>query len=150
MAKKKRGASQYTPTITRPGPLKRKRSFAVPLLWLGAAGLIGYPIVRDLTAEPVQRGGYADRYSCECDYSDRCTYENGRWYGPWYPQKAQDPRDEQAGNRCRRHGGYHGGYYGGYGNAAGSRSDADYRAPTVEQGYRGGFGRTGAAHSVRS
>lgn len=143
---KKRSSSQATPTITRPGPLKRKRSYEVPLLWLGAAALIGYPIVRDLTAEPVQRGGYADRYSCECDYSDRCVYENGRWYGPWYPDKAQDPRDAQAGNRCR----HHRGYYGGYGTASGYRSDGEYRAPTMERGYRGGFGSTGTARSVRS
>lgn len=146
---KKRKSSQYTPTITRAPEFKRKRSYTVPLLWLGAATLIGYPIVRDITAEPMQRGGYADRYSCECDYHDRCSYENGRWYGPWYPETAQDPRDAQANSRCRHSRVYYGSY-GGYGATAGNRSDAEYRAPTTERGYRGGFGLTGNTRSVRA
>ncbi|RDZ26129.1 hypothetical protein [Lysobacter silvisoli] len=145
MTKQKKSGLGASPTITRPGKPKRKRSLEVPLLWLGAAALIGYPFVRDATAEKMVRGGYADRYSCECDYRDRCTYEDGRWVGPWYPQNAQDPRDADSGNRCRSS--YRSTYYGGGRYYSG---DPEYRAPTQQRGYRGGFGGTGATRSARS
>jgi hypothetical protein len=121
---------------------KRKRSYEVPLLWLGAAAFIGFPMLRDATSDPMRRNRYMDRYSCECDYdSSRCNYDGGSWVGPWYADRASDRKPDDPGHgQCRSGGGGRYGYYGG-----GGGGNSEYRPPTgVEKGYRGGFG--GTAH----
>lgn len=138
--------------VFQPPERPRKRSLTVPLLWLGAAALIGYPVVRDLTADRMLRNRYSDVYSCQCDYGNLCVQQDGQWYGPWYARDAKDrqPGDPGSG-QCRSgtsRGGHGGGYYGryGYGNAL-----STYRPPAaVETGYRGGFGSTGRSFSVRA
>lgn len=123
-----------------------KPSFEIPWLALGAAALIGFPLLRDATSDSMRRNHYADRGSCECDYADRCTRDlaTGSWDGPWYADDAADRKADDPGEgACRRPGGYGnsgGGYYS-YGRAGAG----GYRGPvSIEHGYRGGFG--GTAH----
>lgn len=123
---------------------ERKRSLEVPLLWLGVAAFVGYPMLRDATSDKMQRNRYgSDQWSCECDYgAGRCNFEKGNWVGPWYAREVTDRKSDDPGRgACReRHAG--GGYYhGGYAGAG--ASDDGYRSPrSVEAGYRGGFGGT--------
>lgn len=130
-------------------PPRRKRSFEIPWLTIGAVALIGVPIAMEAARDPMQRNRYPERSSCQCDYGNRCErdFESGSWVGPWYASNAEDRKADDPGEgACRRL--YHGGgyYYGGSGTGAGS-----YRGPTgIEQGYRGGFGGTGRVHSARS
>lgn len=140
---------KYAGVIQRASDAPRRRSFEVPLLWLGAAAFIGFPILRDATADSMQRNRYgSDRASCECDYGvDRCTYTDGGWVGPWYADRASDRRGDDPGTgRCWQ-GRTGGGYYAG-----GLRpADDAYRAPIgVERGYRGGFGGTGRVRAAGS
>lgn len=132
---------------TKLGGGNRKRSYEVPLLWLGAAALIGFPLLRDATSDQMRRNRYADRYSCECDYgSGRCNfdYERRVWLGPWYARdasarKADDPGQGQCRATYRYSGG--GGYGGGNYSGARTAESGDYRPPNgVDSGYRGGFG----------
>lgn len=128
--------------IQRASEPTRKRSLEVPLLWLAGAAFIGFPILRDATADDMLRNRYSDSQSCECDYGARCTYEGGRWYGPWYARDADDRTwdDPGPGGQCRVGSGGHGGSYYAY---RGGSYDG-YRARTgIERGYRGGFGASG-------
>lgn len=132
------GKHRRPPYIRKAEPAKRKRSYEVPLLWLGAAAFIGFPMLRDATSDPMRRNRYADRYSCECDYdSSRCEYNEGSWTGPWYADRAGDRKSGDPGQgQCRSGGVARYGYYGG---------GSEYHPPIgVEKGYRGGFG--GTAH----
>jgi hypothetical protein len=141
--------NHYPGVVQRAPESRRKRSYEVPLLWLGAAAFIGFPILRDATADPMQRNRYGnDRYSCECDYgADRCSYTDRGWVGPWYAERAADRGAEDPGTgRCwqPRPGGS---YYAGTGRPV---HDA-YRPPSgVERGYRGGFGGTGRIRAAGS
>lgn len=145
MAKRRRSAS---PIIQKVSESRRGRE--IPWLTIGAVALIGLPILRDVTADPMRRNRYVDRASCECDYGNRCErdYANGGWTGPWYARDVSDRRvDDPGEGECRRHYGTRYGYsgYGGYGR------DTGYRPPTsVESGYRGGFGATGRVRAAGS
>ena len=137
-----------SPAITRASAVPRKRSLEVPLLWLGAAAFIGFPLLRDATSEPMQRNRYADRQSCECDYGPRCNLEGNAWLGPWYARNLGDRKaDDPGAGECPSHTGGHGGYYGGYAQ----RSPDGYRPPVaIERGHRGGFGGTGRVRAAGS
>jgi hypothetical protein len=132
---------------TQPG---RKRSFQVPLLWIGAAALIGFPILRDATADPMQRAVYWDRESCECDYgAGRCSLQDARWVGPWYARKDADRKADDPGvsGQCVTSGRAGHYFYG----SAGYTGASGYRGPrAVENGHRGGFGGTGRVRSAAS
>ena len=136
MAKRKRQASRLPLPLQHMPP--RKRSYEVQLWALGAAALIGFPLLRDATSDPMQRNVYANRSNCECEYATGCAItENGRWVGPWYAinsdqRKADDPGEGgTCGGQSRNgSGGYHS--YRGDGQTE-SRVG-------VEKGYRGGFG----------
>ena len=112
-------------------------TLGVPLFCLGAAAFIGYGLMQEATAEKFVRDGYVDRYSCECDYRDACVYEKGRWYGPWSAENVQATRPTYLDDRCPSE--HHTGSGGSYVYRPG------YRAPQVQNGYRGGFGSTGDA-----
>lgn len=135
--------------IQRAEGRERKRSFEVPLLWLGAAAFVGYPMLRDATSDSMLRNRYGnDRYSCECDYGeDRCSYTPDGWVGPWYARDGGDRRKDDPGSgACYAGRSGYGGYYAGTG-----RVPPDYRAPSgVERGYRGGFGGTGRVRAAGS
>lgn len=123
--------------------MSQRRSLEVPLLILGAAVFIGYPLLRDVGSEPMLRKRYTDPRSCQCDYPRGCTYENGAWAGPWYARWARDRRpDDPGAGVCHRR------EARGRIGAAGSADD--YRQPTIETGHRGGFGGTGAVRSSGS
>lgn len=138
--------------VIREAPGERKRSLEVPLLWLGVAAFVGYPMLRDATSDKMQRNRYgSDQWSCECDYgAGRCNFDNGNWVGPWYASNAKDRKSDDPGRgACReRHEGgsyYHGGFAGANG------ADNAYRGPgSVEAGYRGGFGGTGRVRAAGS
>jgi hypothetical protein len=140
--------SKRRPKPARPAqrtpPYKPKRSLEGPLWVIGAAVLIGYPLVRDATADKMLRNTYANSSSCHCAYSvAQCNVDGTRWLGPWYARDAEDRQadDPGPGKDCQRRG-YHGGssaYYGGSG-----RSDDGIGPRTgVETGHRGGFGGSG-------
>ena len=139
----KRHAKPPAPAQRSP-PYKPKRSIEGPLWVIGAAVLIGYPLLRDATADKMLRNTYSNAASCECAYSAaQCSYAGGPWVGPWYARDAEDRRadDPGAGNDCQRGGrsGGSGGYYGGSG-----RSDDGVGPRTgIETGHRGGFGGSG-------
>ncbi|RZA18531.1 MAG: hypothetical protein EOP93_10985 [Lysobacteraceae bacterium] len=116
----------------------------VPWLWLGAAALIGFPMLRDASSDRMLRNRYADEASCRCDYAERCGADmtqpaNSRqWVGPWYAGSAGDRAADDAGAGACRSGGGHGGV-GGY-----AYRQEGYREPvSIERGYRGGFGGSG-------
>ena len=136
---------------TRPNHMQQERRRSTePPLWTHAwpfglaAVLIGFPIVRDATADKMQRKVFANQASCECAYTVvQCTRRSdGRWVGPWYATRAEDrlADDPGEGRRCETGGrvyGSGGGYYGGAYNS-------DVRPATgLEAGHRGGFGGTG-------
>jgi hypothetical protein len=130
------------PPAPRLAPYKPKRSIEGPLWVIGAAVLIGYPLVRDATADKMLRNHYANAASCHCAYSPaQCSADGTRWVGPWYARDAEDRHadDPGAGNSCPRSSGGSGGYYYGSG-----RSDDGVGPRTgVETGHRGGFGGSG-------
>jgi hypothetical protein len=122
-------------------PYKPKRSIEGPLWVMGAAVLIGYPLLRDATADKMLRNTYSNLASCQCAYSvAQCSVDGSRWLGPWYARDAEDrlADDPGAGKDCRGSGGasrYYGGSYG---------SDDGVRPRTgTEVGHRGGFGGSG-------
>ena len=124
-----------------PTPPPAKRSLEGPLWAIGATVLIGYFVIRDATAERVQRNTYGSMEGCACAYSHhQCRYDNGRVVGPWYALDPSDrrPDDPGAGQRCGSSGGARG-YIGSYDAKTG-----------VERGYRGGFGSTGGVRSASS
>jgi len=132
---------------------ERRRSLEVPLLWLGVAAFIGYPVLRDSTSDRMQRNRYgSDQFSCECDYgAGACRYQGGTWVGPWY---AVDAADRKAGDpgrgACRTGSGGHAGHGYTYSGASSVQQQA-YRGPNgVEAGYRGGFGGTGRVRAAGS
>jgi hypothetical protein len=126
----------------------RKRSFEVPLLWIGFAVFAGFPILRDATSDPMMRNRYGnDLRSCECDYGrDRCERQQGGWVGPWYARDSVDARaDDPGGGACRSRGSR------AYAYSGRSSGDDTYRGPqSVESGYRGGFGGTGRVRAAGS
>jgi hypothetical protein len=144
---KKSRSKRARPHWIDSSPPPRRRSLVEPLMWVGAAALIGFPILRDATADTMVRNEYHDAASCECDYSGAQCAWNGntrRFVGPWYaPIGTKPAADDPGGGQCRtRHAS---GYYGSGGGAA------DYRGPTsVEAGYRGGFGGTGRVRAAGS
>ena len=126
----------------------RRRSYEVPLLWIGVAAFVGFPMLRDATSDRMLRNRYgSDLYSCECDYGrDRCSYRDGHWVGPWYARDAQDRRPDDPGAGACRSGGGHVGYA-----YSGRRGNDPYQPPSsVERGYRGGFGGTGRVRAAGS
>lgn len=131
----------------------RRRSLEVPLLWLGVAAFIGYPLLRDATSDKMQRNRYgSDQFSCECDYgAGACEYQGGTWVGPWYAVDAADRKADDPGRgTCRERGtGSSGRGYAYSGNS--SVQQEAYRGPNgVESGYRGGFGGTGRVRAAGS
>ena len=129
------------PAAPKMKPYKPKRSLEGPLWVIGAAVLIGYPFVRDATADKMLRNTYSSAESCRCEYSRaQCDVDGGRWVGPWYARDAEDRHmdDPGPGKDCRtgRSGGS-GGYYGSYGNSG------DGQRTGIETGHRGGFGGSG-------
>lgn len=147
--RKNRKSRSLGSVIQRASEPRRKRSLEVPLLWLGAAAFIGFPILRDATADQMQRNRYGnDRSSCECDYgADRCSYVETDWVGPWYASEEANRRADDPGvGACWRRG--HGaGYYAG----ARRPGEDTYRGPSgIERGYRGGFGGTGRVRAAGS
>lgn len=138
MAKKKASIPKYKAPA-------RKRSLEVPLLWIGAVAFIGFPLLRDATADPMSRNRYTDRASCECDYGgNHCSWDNAtsRWVGPWYARRESDRQAGDPGwGACRTRGPAMAGYLGG----------SRYVPPqSVESGYRGGFGGTGRVRAAGS
>lgn len=130
----------------------RKRSWDVPWMWVGAAVLIGFPMLRDATADRMLRNRYANQYSCECDYGpQRCSPVGGQWVGPWYARdlakRATD--DPGLGGTCPSRGAT-GGYGGTYRYGSGPAPDGYEPPRSVEQGYRGGFGGTGRVRAAGS
>jgi hypothetical protein len=125
--------------------MARRRSIEIALLTIGAGVFVGYPLVRDMTSEPVQRNRYVDRRSCECDYPAGCSYVDRAWVGPWYTRAEDRNRATPASGACRAN--YLAGRYASGREGAGNDS---YRAPTIEQGRRGGFGSTGRVRSAGS
>jgi hypothetical protein len=138
----------YTDLLLPDDDTGRRRSYEVPLLWIGVAAFVGLPMLRDATSDRMLRNRYGnDSYSCECDYGrDRCSYRDGQWVGPWYARDAQDRQPDDPGAGSCRSGGGHGGYA-----YSGQRGTDPYRSPTsVERGYRGGFGGTGRVRAAGS
>jgi hypothetical protein len=135
-----RNSPRRTPyRATTPPPAKR--SLEGPLWAVGATVLIGYFVLRDVTADRVQRNTYGSMDACACAYSQhQCRYDNGRIVGPWYALDPSErrPDDPGAGRYCgsTRGGGT---YLGAYDSRTG-----------VEKGYRGGFGSTGGIRSASS
>jgi hypothetical protein len=126
----------------RTPPYKPKRSLEGPLWVIGAAALIGYPLLRDATADKMLRNQYSNASSCYCAYSQAQCYPDGnRWVGPWYARDAEDRHadDPGAGNDCPRRSSGSGGYHGSW-----ARSDDGVGPRTgIESGHRGGFGGSG-------
>ncbi len=145
MADRKPG---HRPDYVRKAAPTRKRSPEAPLWALGAALMIGYPIVRDATADKMARNTYANAASCACAYSEsQCSASGSRWVGPWYAvaPEDRDASDPGAGRHCGT-GGSRAVYY------AGRADDRDRVTPRtgVEAGYRGGFGATGRVRAAGS
>ena len=124
-----------------PPPRNQKRSFAVPLLALGGATLVGLSMLG--RGQDVQRNRYNSYEDCVHDYSTgQCQIDNSvsgpsgglHYYGPWYRSggsggsgAAADPgpgRTMASGGRLAATDGF-----------SGPRG--------VELGTRGGFGSTG-------
>jgi hypothetical protein len=148
MGKRRKRSTVPLKTLSVP---ERKRSWDVPWMWVGAAVLIGFPMLRDATADRMLRNRYVNQYSCECDYGQqRCRREGGQWLGPWY---ASDPAKRAAddpghGGTCPSRGSTGG--YVGY-RYVGGTSPSDYEpSRSVERGYRGGFGGTGRVRAAGS
>lgn len=143
----KRSKHASTPYVTRMGT-PRKRSWEVPLFVVGVGSVLGFSILRDVTADPMLRYRYgADENSCRCDYGPQCNRVDGQWVGPWYARDEEDRQADDPGRGACHYGGHGGSGFrvGGYG---GGPPDS-YRSPTgVESGLRGGFGATG--RGVRS
>jgi hypothetical protein len=121
-------------------------------MWVGAAVLIGFPLLRDATADRMLRNRYANQHSCECDYGpQRCSFDTRGWVGPWY---ARDPGkravdDPGPGGTCPSRGTV-GGSGGSFAYGRGTAGN-DYDPPrSVERGYRGGFGATGRVRAAGS
>jgi hypothetical protein len=131
------------PAAPKMKPYKPRRSIEGPLWVIGAAALIGFPLLRDATADKMLRNTYANSSSCHCAYSvAQCNRDGNRWVGPWYARDAADRQadDPGAGNDCQRssRSGGSGAYYGS------GRSDDGIGPRTgVETGHRGGFGGSG-------
>ena len=136
--------------MARRGKPAPKRSMNAPLWALGIA-LVGYPLLRDGTADKMQRYSYRNQASCECAYSSaQCQREGNEWLGPWFARDAADrePGDPGAGTYCGRlGGGYHGTYFVGGGADPGNEVTP---ATGVRSGYRGGFGATGGVRAAGS
>ena len=144
MGSRKRHPASY---ISKAVP-ERKRSYEAPLLALGALVVIGYPLLRDATADRMARNTYANAASCHCAYSpSQCSQSNGRWIGPWYAvaSKDRDATDPGEGRHCSRSTGGGAYLYSRY-------PSPDDPAPRtgVERGYRGGFGATGRVRAAGS
>lgn len=145
-------AKRHSTVVTR-AEGNRRRSLEVPLLWLGVAAFIGYPVLRDSTSDRMQRNRYgSDQFSCECDYgAGACRYQGGHWFGPWYAVDRADRKPDDPGRgACRTRGAGYGGHAYAYSNGGSVQQDA-YRGPNgVEAGYRGGFGGTGRVRAAGS
>jgi hypothetical protein len=154
-SKKNRGS----PITRAPG----RRSSSPPLWdrawpWYSLVGvLVAFPLIRDMTADPMQRAVFRNEASCRCAYPQAtCTRDDrGNWVGPWYARDAKDrrPDDPGRGQYCYHGGGYHGGYFSG--GASGGASTASTNpdvspAARVESGYRGGFGGSGRVRAAGS
>ena len=119
-------------------PRNQKRSFAVPLIALGGATLVGLSMLG--RGQDVQRNRYNSYEDCVHDYSTgQCQIDTSvsgssglHYYGPWY-------RSSSGGNVANDPG-------PGRAFAAGGRAAATsaFGGPQgVERGSRGGFGSTG-------
>ena len=147
-----RRTSKRNPRVDRfePDGGERRRSLEVPLLWLGVAAFVGYPMLRDATSDRMQRNRYgSDQFSCECDYGPgNCSLREGSWAGPWYAEDAADRKHGDPGiGACReRERGYYRTAYAGV-----PRPDPAYRSPaSVDAGYRGGVGGSGRVRAAGS
>ena len=122
-------------------PEERKRSWQAPMWAIGIA-LVGYPLLRDLTADSMQRYTYRNAQSCACAYSTaQCSFEGGEWVGPWFATRASDRKydDPGQGKDCStaRSSSFHGGY------ASGGPQDEITANKGSQFGRRGGFGGSG-------
>lgn len=152
MAKRKPGGRPSYISATKS---ERKRSHDAPgwdsyelgfWVLIGAVA-IGYPIVRDATADRMARNTYANSESCACAYSDaQCTVSNGRWVGPWYAASSEDREASDPGEGRHCGSSYSGGTY----IAGSGRNDGATPRTGVEKGYRGGFGATGRVRAAGS
>jgi hypothetical protein len=139
--------------VRKPESRETRRSLTAPLWAIGIA-LVGYPLVRDATADRMVRNTYRNAESCACAYSPaQCsTNEEGKWVGPWYASNTDDrkPDDPGSGKYCGSgsSSGYHGGYSGLSSYGSGSRDTSP--ASGVEHGYRGGFGGSGRVRAAGS
>jgi hypothetical protein len=129
-----------------PRPEERKRSLQAPLWAIGIA-LVGYPLLRDATADKMQRNTYRNAESCACAYSPtQCSRDENSWVGPWYASRAGDRKydDPGEGQYCRT--GTSGMRFGSYGGTSGD--GAVEPATGTQRGYRGGFGGTGRVRAA--
>jgi hypothetical protein len=124
-----------------------------PNVWTVGAilALIGFPALRDATADPMRRNHYFSEADCRCDYGDRCTLDRGRWAGPWYARDVANRRfDDPGAGQCRSqsHGSSASRYWS---SSAVDRPLESYHGPVaIEAGYRGGFGGTGRVRAAGS
>ncbi|AIF48311.1 hypothetical protein [Dyella japonica] len=144
----KKGPSHELRTATKPvqrrdaqfrpvPPRNQKRSFAVPLIALGGATLVGLSMLG--RGHDVQRNRYDSYEDCVHDYSSgQCQIDNAvsgpsgglHYYGPWYRSGGTVQGDPGPGRTLAS-----GGRLAGSEGFGGPRS--------VELGTRGGFGSTG-------
>jgi hypothetical protein len=119
-------------------PRNQKRSFAVPLLALGGATLVGLSMLG--RGQDVQRNRYDSYEDCVHDYSTgQCQIDNSvsgasgglHYYGPWYRSGGNVGAGDPGPGRALASGGR-------------SASGEGFSGPrSVELGTRGGFGSTG-------
>lgn len=119
-------------------PRNQKRSFAVPLLALGGATLVGLSMLG--RGQDVQRNRYDSYEDCVHDYSTgQCQIDNSvsgasgglHYYGPWYRSGGNAGAGDLGPGRALASGG----------RLASSEGFSGPRS--VELGTRGGFGSTG-------
>lgn len=119
-------------------PRNQKRSFAVPLIALGGATLVGLSMLG--RGQDVQRNRYNSYEDCVHDYTTgQCQIDTSvggsgglHYYGPWY-------RSSGGGNVANDPG--PGRALGASGRVAGVSAFGGPQG--VELGSRGGFGSTG-------
>lgn len=118
-------------------PREQKRSFAVPLIALGGAALVGLSMLG--RGQDVQRNRYDSYEDCVHDYSTgQCEPDTSvnhsvpgvHYYGPWYRSgTGAGPSDPGPGRTMAA------------GGRVGTLAESGPRG--VELGKRGGFGSSG-------